>query len=93
MFSINLIKAQLCDKTIEIIDNGYLLFLRINIGLYCQNIGSKVVDHVKVALYSERPVFVHALTNLRGRIFDMKCLFGQIVAQGVGSLSIILGIV
>ena len=25
--------------------------------LYCQNIGSKIVD-VKVALYSERPMFV-----------------------------------
>ena len=34
------------------------LEVRWNVGLYSQNIGSKIVDHVKAALYSGRPVFV-----------------------------------
>ncbi len=29
---------------------------KLHVGLYCQNIGSKVVGHVRVALYFE---FVH----------------------------------
>ena len=46
--------------------------MKLHVGLCCQNIGSKIVDHVKVALYSERPMFVLRAGEFSCRIKRFK---------------------
>ena len=45
---------------------------KLHAALYCQNIGSKLVDHVKVALYCQRPVFVLGTGKFSCRIKRFK---------------------